>query len=250
MLAKKRFGRDIKIENCSLRLKRWIKKSNFWKFSFFSTSSEFWTNNYRAWQKGFRQGYQNWKLQSSSHKINQKIKFLKVLFFFQILQNFERTFTVLGENFLDRDIKIELCTLCLQGIILRIKIFFWKFCKFSFTSDLEHKILDSWQQSFHPGCQKRNLGVYMSSLRDVVIRSATTWRETFFEPWRKNFDLFLKTAFCVSKGTFWVIFFLKILFFFQTLRNFEQTFTVLGEKFFGGDIKIEKRSFRLRKLIN
>ena len=107
------------------------------------------------------------------------------------------------------------------------------------------KFLDLWQQSFHPGCQKSFLGVYMSSLRDVGIRRDITWRETFFEPWLKNFDLFLKTAFCVSKGTFSVNFFLKVLFFFQTLRNFERTFTVLGEKVFVRDIKIEKCSFRL-----
>ena len=110
VLGEKFFCRDIKNENCSLRLKRSIKKSIFWKFSFFSFSSEFWMNNYRAWQKSFRQGYRNWKFQSSSHKINKKIKFLEVLFFFQIFQIFERTFTVLGEKVLGRDIKIEKCT--------------------------------------------------------------------------------------------------------------------------------------------
>ena len=108
------------------------------------------------------------------------------------------------------------------------------------------KFLDLWQHSFHPGCQKSFLGVYMSSLRDVGIRRDITWRETFFEPWLKNFDLFLKTAFCVSERTFLVkIFFFEISVFFQTLGNFERTFTVLGEKVFGRDIKIEKCSFRL-----
>ena len=99
VLSEKIFGRDIKIENCSLRLKRWIKKSNFWKFSFFSTSSEFWTNNYRAWQKSFRQGYQNWNLQSSSHKINQKIKFLKILFFFKFFRTLNEHLLCLAKNF-------------------------------------------------------------------------------------------------------------------------------------------------------
>ena len=108
------------------------------------------------------------------------------------------------------------------------------------------KVLDLWQQSFHPGCQKSFLVVYMSSLRDVGIRRDITWREIFFEPWLKNFDLFLKTAFCVSKGTFLVkkIFFESSVFF-QTLRNFERTFTVLGEKVFGRELKIEKGTFRL-----
>ena len=59
-----------------------------------------------------------------------------------------------------------------------------------------------WQQSFHPGCQKYILGVYMSSLRDVGIRSDITWRETFFEPWLKNFDLFLKTVLRVQRNIF------------------------------------------------
>ena len=159
---------------------------------FFSTSSEFCTNNYRAWQKGFRQGYQNWKLQSSSHKINQKIKFLKVLFFFQILQNFERTFTVLGENFLDRDIKIELCTLCLQGIILRIKIFFWKFCKFSFTSDLEHKILDLWQHRFTRFVEIA-FQVYIWILFEMLVLEVTYVEEKLFlNLGGKNSTCFLK----------------------------------------------------------
>ena len=106
-----------------------------------------------------------------------------------------------------------------------------------------------WQQSFHPGCQKYILGVYMSSLRDVGIRSDITWRETFFEQWLKNFDLFVKTAFCVSKGTFLEKkFFLKVLFF-SIFPNFERTFIVLGEKVFGRDIKIEKCSFRLERSI-
>ena len=185
VLGEKLFGRDIKIENCSLGLIRSNKKSNFWKISFFfkifrilnehllclvrkflaglsklknavfvsldqpknqttessvylSNSSEIWTSIYRAWPKSFGQGYQNWKLQSSSQKINQKIKLLKVLFIYRTLKNFEWTITVLDEKVSGRDIKIENCTLCLQSIMLGIKIFFIKFCKFSFYSDLEY----------------------------------------------------------------------------------------------------------------
>ena len=111
------------------------------------------------------------------------------------------------------------------------------------------KFLDLWQHSFHPGCQKSFLGVYMSSLRDVGIRRDITWRETFCEPWLKKFDLYLKTAFCVSERTFLVKFFFESSVFFQTLRNFERTFTVLGEKFLGRDIKIEKCSLRLKRSI-
>ena len=140
-------------------------------------------------------------MQFSSHKIDQKIKLLKILFIYQILQNFERTFTVLGEKFLGRRIKIENCTLSLQSIMLRIKIIFESFVSFPFIRTWNKTFLGLWQQSFQPRCQKGILGVYMSPLRDVGIRSDVTWRETFFEPWRKNFDLFLKTAFYVSKGT-------------------------------------------------
>ena len=220
------------------------KKTTFENSDFFSKSSDFWTNIYCAWRESFCQGYQNWKLQSSSHKINQQINFWK-LSFFQNLQNFERTFTVLGEKVLCSDIKIENCTLCLQSIMLRIKLIFETFVSFPFIRNWNKTFLDLWQQSFHPGCQKGNLGVYMSFPRDVGIRSDMTWRETFFEPWRKNFDLFLKTAFYVSKGSFWVKIFFESSVFFQTLRNLERTFTVLGEKVFGRDIKIEKCTFRL-----
>ena len=65
------------------------------------------------------------------------------------------------------------------------------------------KFLDLWQQSFHPGCQSCILLVYMISLWDVGIRSEINYQDTFFEIWRKNFDLFVKTALYVSKGTFW-----------------------------------------------
>ena len=74
-------------------------------------------------------------------------------------------------------------------------------------------------------------------------------KRNFFEPWRKTFDLFLKTAFYVSKGTFWVKNFSERSLFFQTLRNFERTFTVLGDKISGKDIKIEKCTFHLIRSI-
>ena len=110
------------------------------------------------------------------------------------------------------------------------------------------KFLDLWRQSFHPGCQSCIRLGYMNYLWDVGIRSDLTWRETLFEPWQKNFDLFFKTALYVSKGTLWVK---KTTFekseFFQTLQVFERTFTVLGGKVFGRDIKIENCSLRLKR---
>ena len=132
-----------------------LEKKFFFESSvFFSISSELWTNIYCAWRESFRQGYQNWKMQFSSHKINQKIKLLKVLFIYQILQNFEWKITVLGGKVVRRDIKVETSTLYLQNIMLRIKIIFWKFCKFSFFSDLEHKKFGFVATEFSPGLSK------------------------------------------------------------------------------------------------
>ena len=158
VLGKNFLGGNIKIENYTLCLQSIILKIKkfFSKFLFFfSNYSAFWTNIYCACRESFRQGYQNWKKEFSSHKINQKIKLLKVLFIYQILQIFDRTFTLLGEKSSGRNIKIENCTLCLQSIILKIKNFFWKFCKFSFISDLEHKIFGFVATEFSPGLSKR-----------------------------------------------------------------------------------------------
>ena len=142
------------------------------------------------------------KLHSTCPKEHFELKklFLKVLFFFQTLRNFERTFTVLGEKVFGRDIKIEKCsfrrirfikksnfwkssffsnfqnfegtftvlgekrfgrdirnencTLCLQSINLRIKIVFWKFCKLSLVSDLEHEVFGFVATEFSPGLSK------------------------------------------------------------------------------------------------
>ena len=105
------------------------------------------------------------------------------------------------------------------------------------------------QQSFHPVCQKCYPRVYMNSLGDVGITRDISWRETFFEPWRRNFDLFLKTAFYVSKGKFWVKnTFFESFVFFQTLQNFERTFTVLGEKVFGKGYQNWRMQFSSHKV--
>ena len=112
---------------------------------------------------------------------------------------------------------------------------FLKFCKFSFYSAWNKNFFDLWQQNFHPGCQNCILGVLMSPLRDVGIRSDMTWEETFFEPWRKKFDLFLKTAFYVSKGTFWVKnFFWKISFFFKLFGTLKERLLCFSRKFSAG----------------
>ena len=137
----------------------WVKKT-FESSDIFSNSAGFWMNNHRAWQKTFGQGYQNWKLQSSSHKINQKIKLLKVLFVFQILQNFERTFTVLGEKIFGRDIKIENCSLRL--IRSNKKSNFWKiyfFFKF-FRTLKEH--LPCLAKTFSARISKMKIAVFVS----------------------------------------------------------------------------------------
>ena len=112
------------------------------------------------------------------------------------------------------------------------------------------KFLDLWRRKFHPGCQSCILLGYMNSLWDVGIRSDITWRQTLFEPWQKNFDLFDKTALYVSKGTLLIR---KTTpessGFFQTLQVFGRTFTVLGEKVFSRDIKFENCSLCLKNSI-
>ena len=248
----KNFGRDIKIENCSLRLKRSIKKSNFWKFSFFSNFSEVWTNIYLAWRKTFRQGYQNWKLQSSSQKIKQKIKLLKNLFFFQNIQNFERTFTVLGEKIFGRVIKIEKCSFRL--IRSTKKSNYWKFSLFikPFRTLNEH--LPSWRKTFRQEYQNWNCSLRLKR----SIKKSIFWKFSFFstssEYWTNNYRAWQK-SFRQGYQNWKLqsspqkinqkIKLLKVLFFFQVLQKFERTFTVLGEKLFGRDIKIEKCSLRL-----
>ena len=74
--------------------------------------------------------------------------------FFPILQKLERTFTLLAEKVLCRDIKNEICTLCLQSIMLGMKIIFWKFCNFSFYSDLEHKFFGFVATEISPSLSK------------------------------------------------------------------------------------------------
>ena len=145
-LGEKVFGRDIKSENCSLRLKRSIKMSNFWKISFFSTSSEFSTKNCYAWRKSFRQTHQNWKLQSSSQKINQRIKFLKLFFsnsselWTNIYRAWRKIFRQVYQNWTLHSMSSE--------YHFEDKKNFRKFCKFSFNSDWNIKILDLWQHRF------------------------------------------------------------------------------------------------------
>ena len=209
MLDEKGFGRDIKIEKCSFRLIRSIKKSNFWKFSFFSNSSELQTNNYRARLKSFRQGYQNWKLQFSSHQVNQKIKLFEVLFF-QNLQNFERTFTVLGEKLFSRVIKIKNCSLRLKRSIKKPN--FWKFSFF-------FKLFGTLNE--HLLCLARKFSAGIAKLKNAVFVSSDLSKNQTFES----------------------------SLFFQVLQNFERTITVLGWKIFGRDIKIESCSFRLIRSI-
>ena len=131
----------------------WVKKTTFESSDFFSNSSHFWTNIYCAWGESFWQGCQNWKLQSSSHNINQKINFWKFSFFkfFRILNE---PLPCLAKKFCAGISKIEICTLCLQSIMLGIKIIFWKFCKLPFYSELENKFFGFVATEFSPGLSK------------------------------------------------------------------------------------------------
>ena len=182
------------------------QKIKLFKVLFFSDSSELRTNNYRSRRKTFRQGYQKWKLQSSSQKINQKTKLLENLFFFQILQNFERTITVLGGKFFGRDIKNENCSLRLKRSIKKQN--FWKI-SFFFKS---FRILNE-----HLPCLAKNFSAGISKLKSAVFVSKDQSKNQ------------------TSESSL----------FFQFLQNFERTFTVLGGKHFGREIKIENCSLRL-----
>ena len=153
---------------------------------------------------------------------------MKNLFFFQTLQIFERTFTVLCENFSGRDIKIENCTLCLQSITLKIKFFL--------------KLLLFFQTIFF---QLLKILFFFQTLQ-IFERTFTVLGDNFSGRDIKieNCTLCLQSIILKIKNFFW-----KFLFFFQTIRHFERTFTVLVEKVFGRDIKIEKKSFRLIRSI-
>ena len=226
------------------------QKPNFWNFSFFSNSSKTWTNIYRLLRKTFRQGYQNWKLQSSSHKIKQKIKLLKILFFFKVFRTLNEHLPCLAKKIRAGVSNLKIVLYVFRVSIWEKKNFFESFVSFRLFRTWNMKFLDLWRQKFHPGCQSCILLGYMNSLWDVGIRSDITWRQTLFEPWQKSFDLFDKTALYVSKGTLLS----KKTFsessgFFQTLQVFERTFTVLGKKNLGRDIKDENCSLRLKRSI-
>ena len=119
VLGRKVFGRDIKIESCSLRLIRSITKIKFLKVLFFSNSSELWTNIYRAWQKSFRQGYENWKLQSSSHKINQKNQTFESTLFFKFFRTLNEHLPCLAKNFWTGISK-------LKNVLYVFRVSFWR----------------------------------------------------------------------------------------------------------------------------
>ena len=112
------------------------------------------------------------KLHSTCPKEDFKKKlFFENSVFFQTLRQFERTFTALGEKVFGRDIKVENCTLCLQSIMLRIKIIFRIFVSFPFIRTWNINFLYLWQQSFHAVYQNCTLRVHLNSLWDVGIRS-------------------------------------------------------------------------------
>ena len=106
------------------------------------------------------------------------------------------------------------------------------------------KFLDLWQQSFHPGCQICILLVYMNSFWEVGIKSEIIYKDTFLEIWRENFDLFVKTALYVSKGTVWVKKqLLKVLFFFKRFGTLNDQLLCLARKFLPGISKLKNAVF-------
>ena len=186
-------------------------------------------------------------MQSSCHKINQKINFLKILFFFKkfselwtnIYRAWRKSF---GQGY--QNWKLYSKSSEYHVADKNIKIIFWNFCKFSFYSDLEHEFFGFVATEFSPGLSKR----HSRSLSESSLRCwYWKWHDlkrNFFEPWRKNFDLFLKTAFYVSKGTFWVKnFFWKISFFFKRFGTLNEHLLCLARKFSAGISKLKNSFF-------
>ena len=118
------------------------------------------------------------QIENCSLRLNRSIEksiFWK-FFFFQHLQKFERTFTVLGEKVLGRDIKIEKCTFRLIWLIKKsnfwkFSLFFktlikksniWLFSFFLNSSELWTNIYRAWRKSFGQGYQNWKL-YFMSS---------------------------------------------------------------------------------------
>ena len=242
VLGEKIFGRNIKIETCSLRLERSIKKSIFWKFSF-QLLQNFERTITVLGKEVFGRDIKIVNCSLRLVRSNKKSIIWKISFFLKFSALWTNIYRAWRKSFGQG---YQICKLYSKSSEYHVadKIFFEGFVGFLFIRTCNKTFLDLWQQSFHPGCQKDILGVYMSPLWDVGNRSDMNWREIFFEPWRKNFDLFLKTAFYVSKGTFWgKNFFWNFFFFNQFLQNFERTFTVLGGIFWAGISKLKLAVF-------
>ena len=183
-------------QNCIVRVRRILLRTSIEKFHVLLI-------DFGSLANFFRQVCWNCILPVQRNIVRKKLNFGSFAVFSLFSKFWTETYRVCGEEVFSSDVKNENCTPCLQSIILRTKIFFFEtLVSFHSIRTWNKKFLDLWQKRFHPGCQKCYLRVYMSSHWDVGIRSEIIWKETFFENWRKNFDLFVKTAFYVSKGTF------------------------------------------------
>ena len=185
----------------------WVKNF-FWNFCFFSNFSELWTNSYCAWRESFWQGYQKWKMHFSSHKINQKIKLLKVLFFFNFFRILNEQLPCLAKKFS-------------AGISkLKIAVFVSKYQ--SKNQFFENSLFCQLLQNF-----ERTITVLGKKVfgRDIKIENCS-----------------LRLVRSNKKSNIW-----KISLFLKDFQHSERTFTVLGEKVLGRGIKIENCSLRLKR---
>ena len=96
------------------------------------------------------------KIESYSLRLITSIK--KSIFesslFFKFFRILNEPLPCLAKKFCAGISKNEICTLCLQSIMLGIKINFWKFCKLPFYSELENKFFGFVATEFSPGLSK------------------------------------------------------------------------------------------------
>ena len=113
------------------------------------------------------------KIESYSLRLIRSIK--KSIFesslFFKFFRTLNEQLPCLAKKFCAGSSKIEICTWCLQSIMLRIKLIFWNSVSFPFIRTWNIIFLDLWQQSFHACYQNCTLRVYLNSFWDVGIRS-------------------------------------------------------------------------------
>ena len=173
VLGEKLFGRDIKSENCSLRLIRSNKNSNFWKISFFFKFFRTSNKQLPCSAENFSAALSKLKNAVFVSKDQSKNQTSESSLFFQILQNFERTITVLGRKLFGSVIKIEKCSLRLERSIERSN--FWKFAFFQILQNFERAITVLGGKLFGRDIKIKNCSLRLTR----SIKKSNFWKFSF-----------------------------------------------------------------------